>query len=401
MWPEGLYAVAKITKFVYDEWVRKVCLNILISFSFLIIFLFLATPSYACTISANPSSFPPDYNGDVTITTTDCNFQTSVRYVIFAHPQSVALGGSLNYFTTDRKNPQNSQTLIANLNLFQGAIGKTNPGVWILEVCSKASNLSDCANQSNIVSKTSIMVSAAATPTPTQPPANLPKIDPLAQSKCSFQIGEEVILIATRLQPDTNYRWWWKSDGFFADHKFIGRSDASGSNLTITVPREETNRAEKRQICVDMEGQERTGENCIALSFTTNPPEGDTSCDQTKNASLSSDEQIPAVPPPCKEFDESTKKCLSVDTALGIISTDPASFVKSVFSIVLGLAGGIALILIIIAGYKFMVSRGNPEAVKGATEQLISAVIGLLFIIFSFVILQIVGVDILKIPGFE
>jgi len=150
-----------------------------------------------------------------------------------------------------------------------------------------------------------------------------------------------------------------------------------------------------------MEGQERTGENCIALSFTTNPPEGDTSCDQTKNASLSSDEQIPAVPPPCKEFDESTKKCLSVDTALGIISTDPASFVKSVFSIVLGLAGGIALILIIIAGYKFMVSRGNPEAVKGATEQLISAVIGLLFIIFSFVILQIVGVDILKIPGFE
>jgi uncharacterized membrane protein YqhA len=66
----------------------------------------------------------------------------------------------------------------------------------------------------------------------------------------------------------------------------------------------------------------------------------------------------------------------------------------------LGISGGIALILIIISGYKFMVSQGNPEATKAATEQLTSAIIGLLFIIFSFVILQIVGVNILRIPGF-
>ena len=47
-----------------------------------------------------------------------------------------------------------------------------------------------------------------------------------------------------------------------------------------------------------------------------------------------------------------------------------------------------------------MTSQGNPEAVKAATEQLTSAIIGLLFIILSFVILEIIGVDILKIPGF-
>jgi hypothetical protein len=47
-----------------------------------------------------------------------------------------------------------------------------------------------------------------------------------------------------------------------------------------------------------------------------------------------------------------------------------------------------------------MISQGNPEQVKGAREQLTAAIIGLLFIIFSLVILQIIGVNILKIPGF-
>lgn len=91
---------------------------------------------------------------------------------------------------------------------------------------------------------------------------------------------------------------------------------------------------------------------------------------------------------------------MAVSTAIGEISTNPADFVQKIYSIVLGLSGGIALVLIIIAGYKFMTSQGNPEAIKSATEGLTSAVIGLLFIIFAFVILQIIGVDILKIPGF-
>jgi len=94
-------------------------------------------------------------------------------------------------------------------------------------------------------------------------------------------------------------------------------------------------------------------------------------------------------------------KCLAIDTALGKISTQPAGFVKSIYSVVLGLSGGIALIMIIIAGYKFMASQGNPEAIKAATEGLTSAIVGLLFIIFAFVILQIIGVDILRIPGFN
>ena len=104
--------------------------------------------------------------------------------------------------------------------------------------------------------------------------------------------------------------------------------------------------------------------------------------------------------PPCTRTN-ADGECIAVDTAVGIINTEPQGFVRSIFTLVLGLSGGIALILIIISGYKFMTSQGNPEKTKEATERLTSAIIGLLFIIFAFVILEIVGVDILKIPGFS
>ncbi len=46
-------------------------------------------------------------------------------------------------------------------------------------------------------------------------------------------------------------------------------------------------------------------------------------------------------------------------TAFGPISTKPLDFVKSIFGILLSLSGGIALILIIISGYRIMFSQGN------------------------------------------
>lgn len=120
-----------------------------------------------------------------------------------------------------------------------------------------------------------------------------------------------------------------------------------------------------------------------------------------KNNCRLNDLPIPTGDPTYINPNFKNRKCIAVNTAIGNISTEPQEFVKSIFNLVLGLAGGIALILIIISGYKFMASSGNPEATKAATEQLTSAIIGLLFIIFAFVILEMIGVDILKIPGFK
>ncbi len=80
-------------------------------------------------------------------------------------------------------------------------------------------------------------------------------------------------------------------------------------------------------------------------------------------------------------------------------ASSPEKFVGTLFGIILGLSGGIALILIIVSGYNLMFSQGNAEKVQGARETLTSAIVGLLFIILSLVILQVIGVDILHIPG--
>ncbi|MCL4353726.1 pilin [Patescibacteria group bacterium] len=88
-------------------------------------------------------------------------------------------------------------------------------------------------------------------------------------------------------------------------------------------------------------------------------------------------------------------------TAIGNINvSSPDKFVTALFGVILSLSGGIAIILIIVSGYNLMFSQGNPEKVQGAKETLTSAIVGLLFIILSLVILQVIGVDILKIPGF-
>jgi len=117
----------------------------------------------------------------------------------------------------------------------------------------------------------------------------------------------------------------------------------------------------------------------------------------------------PPPGPPCAEWGTGAQAgvCLKVATSLfqgpnkkqGDISTSPAEFIVRILTIVLSFIGGIALLLIISAGYKIITSKGKPEGVQQGREQLLSAIVGLVFIIFSFVIFQLVVTDILKIPG--
>lgn len=86
-------------------------------------------------------------------------------------------------------------------------------------------------------------------------------------------------------------------------------------------------------------------------------------------------------------------------TALGCINTDPVAFVNELLRFSAGISGGIALLLMIFGSIRMMTSAGDAEQLKAGREQFASAVVGLLFIIFSVLLLQIIGVNILKIPG--
>lgn len=87
-------------------------------------------------------------------------------------------------------------------------------------------------------------------------------------------------------------------------------------------------------------------------------------------------------------------------TALGDFDvTKPETIISRIFAVVLFIASFGAFILFLIAGYNLLTSSGNKEKVAAAREMITSTVLGLLFVILSIVILEIIGVDILRIPG--
>lgn len=87
-------------------------------------------------------------------------------------------------------------------------------------------------------------------------------------------------------------------------------------------------------------------------------------------------------------------------TAVGCIDNSAQGIVGKLIGTGIGIAGGIALLMIIASGFELTISQGEPKRVSDAKERLTSAIIGLLFIIFSVTILQFIGVTILQIPGF-
>lgn len=89
-------------------------------------------------------------------------------------------------------------------------------------------------------------------------------------------------------------------------------------------------------------------------------------------------------------------------TAVGCINfeNNGANIIKTLITLGLSLGGGFTLLIILFAGFTLSTSQGDPKRVSEAKELITSAVIGLLFIIFSVTILQFIGVSLFKIPGF-
>jgi hypothetical protein len=91
-----------------------------------------------------------------------------------------------------------------------------------------------------------------------------------------------------------------------------------------------------------------------------------------------------------------------VFSGIGCVKTDSKKFIEeTVFGLGIGLAGGFSLLCIIYAAFMMQSSQGNPEKLKKAQELITSCIMGLMLIIFSVFILKLIGVNILKIPGFD
>jgi hypothetical protein len=80
--------------------------------------------------------------------------------------------------------------------------------------------------------------------------------------------------------------------------------------------------------------------------------------------------------------------------------TTTGGFVSYLLRWGMGIAGGIAFIMIIYSGYLVISSGGNPQKLQAGKELLTAAISGLLLLVFGAFVLEFIGVDILNIPGF-
>lgn len=84
----------------------------------------------------------------------------------------------------------------------------------------------------------------------------------------------------------------------------------------------------------------------------------------------------------------------TVKTEFGDIPRDPAELATVVLRIAIGVAGGVAFLLMVYGSFRLIFARGDPEQVQQGREIITAAIIGLLVVIFSTFILQLVGISI-------
>lgn len=87
-------------------------------------------------------------------------------------------------------------------------------------------------------------------------------------------------------------------------------------------------------------------------------------------------------------------------TAIGCLPTNTMELVSSLIGFLMGLAGLFFVIQIVISGAQIIFANGDSSAIATAKKRLTNSIIAILFIIFSVTILQIIGVQILRLPGF-
>ncbi|MBI4973390.1 hypothetical protein HZC27_02140 [Candidatus Roizmanbacteria bacterium] len=104
----------------------------------------------------------------------------------------------------------------------------------------------------------------------------------------------------------------------------------------------------------------------------------------------------------CKDCMKGIGQSVGVWTGVGCIRSNIGSFIQeTLLGWGVGLAGGISILCIMYAAFMMQTSGGEAEKIKKAQQLMTSCITGLMLIIFSVFILQLIGVRILRIPGFN
>ena len=89
-------------------------------------------------------------------------------------------------------------------------------------------------------------------------------------------------------------------------------------------------------------------------------------------------------------WDKLVTDCL-VDGKIATISCIPA-VMANIISALFIFVGVVCLVLLIASGYRFINSAGDPKRLASARDTLIHAILGLLIVIFSFFIINLISI---------
>lgn len=90
-----------------------------------------------------------------------------------------------------------------------------------------------------------------------------------------------------------------------------------------------------------------------------------------------------------------------INTAIGCIPvSDSTIFTAFLLRWALGIGGGVALLLMSYAGIMISTSAGDPQKLQAGKELLTAAIAGLILLLFSVFVLELIGVRIFNLPGF-
>ncbi|MBU0722589.1 pilin [Patescibacteria group bacterium] len=103
-----------------------------------------------------------------------------------------------------------------------------------------------------------------------------------------------------------------------------------------------------------------------------------------------------SLPALAEDLDPWGGKKEDVKTSTGLTERDPREIAASIINVILGFLGIVAVIIILLGGFKWMTAGGDEEKAGEARKLITSGIIGLIIIIAAFAIATFVLDSLLK-----
>lgn len=349
----------------------------------------ISQPVLAANCQFSLSTKTPLLSNNLVVTVTST--QKNHSYYVAIHNKQGIGDGSLT--TSSQEAKSLNQTLTFNIkfsdaseNFKEGAAELIVVDITDTKRCNDAQTGNDTA-----------ILDLRSTPTPPEKKLTI-STDPPSPIKTKVKTLNKLVI--SNLEPSKTYKitlyggWNGTSLGDHGNNNW-----PTGSRTTITA----TNICNNGNTNRDPNGSEPCRDDFTDNTYNLEVFDGGKSIGllkfQVNTQGLSGGSGKNPCATPVPDPNDPTKtimKPTDCPTAIGDIPTDIQGFAARILEIAIGLAGGLALILMVIGSVRVLTSSGDQQKLAAGRDMIVAAVAGLLFLIFSVLILRFIGIQILN-----